>query len=1596
MAEQSNNPGAVTNTFNKGMLKDYNETFVGEGLYTHARNAVNNNHDGQVGVLGNEPANLNCVNLPYPVIGYVHLMDDQWVLFLTDDVNSEIGIFDESACTYTKKVNDKCLNFKRTHLITAISRKRFDCERPVYFVDGLNPDRFIDLDNPPYKYTDKVVDGCVVRTYTNQLDCEKLRLIPLVQHPCLILKKGNVAGSLVNGSYQVALAYLVNNVRITDYIGISEVQSLFVHENINSSLEVSISDIDKNYDEFELVIISVINQQTSVRKVGVYSTSTGTILIDRIDMETSTIPITSVVFRSENVEKSNAIYAVNDYALRVGVYSKYKFNYQPIANKIRARWKAVKYPADYYHKGGNNTSYMRDEVYSFFIRWVYNTGERSESYHIPGRAASASDIENIFTQDKYETELRQRWQIYNTATIESLSNEVLSDGGLVVARGQMAYWESSEKYPDNNQVVWDTLCGKPIRHHKFPDETVNEILNTYDKVDKTITLLGVEFFNIEHPIDENGNPITSIVGYEILRGSREGNKSIIAKGLLNNLREYDIPGSATVGLYQNYPYNDLDADTLLTSNPAIIFPADPSVLQPDTDQTLEVSDETIDIDEEEGVGGGDGQTRKRGIFSRFAEAKKRIDEKVNVVKKLAEERKRLNGVQKENININPDDPLTKYKKDYLSFHSPDVSFSNPFLNVDELKLYQQTSGNSYGYFEHPYKHPKFKTVTNFSAIFASIVGTIAGIGNVISIFANDANITLAGNDKLSYEKKLSLTKLTNFPLYTEGYVFATGAGQAYPQPVNGVTNTVISVYNGIMAVVMTVLESQAIGEQILNVIYGMIPSVQNALQYNSHGFYDTYLRKEVNQQRFKIDKSLYIGTGTYSFDETHNVNNIYRSKFVALKLNREVENPTILDNSRFRIAGAQYRLNTRVRSNISSHYGAMKLLFPSQYGQLESIKQLPISGGCIHDAPGSGKYTSPVLWGGDVYINRFTEKNTMYFYDTWLMGEPNEYEIDYRNYMAIAYPRFWIDSTRQSFKLFSRASNYRHLDARQSQIFFVSRGYFYLFYSGVRDFYVESEINLAHRDWEDEIGKRHYDPYGFSGDENLKLLFRSDVIKNGNYYKYDSSLSISKLFGSSITWGSLLPRDYNPEVAATCFVHYPDRVVYSLPQQLENRKDNWRVWLVNNYKDFASPITSIKSINRTGALFMMNRQSPVQFMGTEELKLDGTGAKITIGDGALFSQQLQSIVNADESYEYGSCQNKLATVNCTHGVFYVSQNQGKVFQYAGGLNEISRNGMKWWFAKHLPSELLKVYPNYPFPDNPVKGVSVIMTYDNTNEVLYISKRDFKPKRKDLLTDTQGIYYLSPNRSKVYVELTDTNYFEDASWTVSYDPKTQTWISFHDWKPNYLIPSKTHFLSIKDKGIWKHNVRCDLFTNFYGVDYPFEVEFVSATGQMVNSVRNIEYLLECYNYHNDCLDKFHVLDQNFDQAIIYNSEQVSGLLELVAKNKINPVDLLSYPQIGPSSIRINFSKEEQKYRFNQFWDITNNRGEFQNVNIPMFITAANGYEFVINPQYINYQKSILERKKFRHNVNRVLLRRDKSGSLKMLFKISNQKIQPSPR
>ena len=1514
------------------MMKDLNETFVGEGVWLHARNAVNNSHDGQVGVLGNEPANLHTVDLPYTLIGAIPIIDGTWALFTTDNIDSEIGIFDANLGTYKTVVNDKGLNFSKDNLITGASRKGFDCGYKVYFDDGRrNPSRYLDLDNVPY-VTKKVKQGsCYIEQSTGVLDTEKMRLAQILTIPCVNIEKGKAAGTLRNGSYQVAIAYTINGIRVTDYLVVSEVQGLFEHDGEGGSLDISISNTDQDFDEFELVLISVINSQVTAKRLGTYSVNQNKVFIDSVEPTLITIPVEQIPIVTPAIEASDAMYRLNNYLVRVGIQSKFDFNYQPIANKITAKWASVEYPANYYIQGGNNTGYMRDEQYAFFIRWVWNTGDKTSSYHIPGRAPKATERQYLFSADADVIEgddSPEVWKVKNTAEVLAIPNTKRTDGGTIIAEGEMGFWESTEIYPDNKPEVWGSLCGEKIRHHKFPDNSLAEQVYHQSQGGDKIRILGVKFDNIAVPLDNAGNPIQGIVGYEILRGSREGNKTVIAKGLLNNMRQHDIPDQPGVkGLYQNYPYNDLRADHFLTSN--------------------------------------------KGFIDKGA------------------------------VNNRLQYPLTEYRKDMFSFHSPDTSFSKPYISATELKVYSEVYGTSEGSFKYVYKHPQFKLLSEQAkSTIDKILDSLIAINALTNL---GKTIKFGGTEGQPFEFSIGGSVYTPAPPAAASDAFgATGAVTTAISIAAYVANLAITTANVVALISAAKLLRDQYSEKVINVVASMIPKRQYAAQYDSHGFYSNFsINTNNDNARRKVADAFYIGDNLQSYNE-YRINNLHRGKYVLVNTTRELDPPKMVDNSRNTKTDLQVDLNKTVTSGIASQYGALKAAFPSQYGQLDSIKQIPIYTCIYPTVPDKTKlYSTDVLFGGDIYVGRYTEKNPFLFFHDWLYDQQDELLYDYRARMAVAYPRYWLENADARRLVSEGPSALSHLDDRYESGSFVDRGFFYLFCNGVRDFFVESEVNLAYRDWEETPDKRHYDQDKYT---DLNSMFRSDIMRRGNFFKYDYSLSVSRLYNNYISWGSLQPRSYDPKIAEQCYAYSPNRVMYSLPQEQEQMQDNWVRFLPNNYIDMSGKVTSLKSVGHTGALIMLENESPILIQGVDTLQTDA-GVKITIGDGGLFNQPMRNIMNTDDEYQYGSCQSRYAIVGIPAGVFWVSQEQGKIFQYAGQYKEISKEGNKWWFAKYLPSQLLKAFPNFANYDNPVTGIGCNMSYDNTNEILYITKKDYKPINPNLKYNTvDGFYYEGDEfidngivkRTKNHVVLGDSLHFEDASWTLSYDVKTEQFISYHDWHPSFIIPARSTFLSVQDKGIWRHNSRTDLYCNFYGVDYPFEIEYVASTGASVATVRNVEYVLECFKYLNDGNDRFHLLDDNFDRALVYNSEQVSGYLDLNLKTKNDPVSMLVYPLVLSDSIKINYAKEENKYRFNQFWDITKNRGEFVHNEVPMFNNSSNGYTRSLNAKYVDYKKSQIERKKFRHYSNRVFLRKIKSGTTKMLFKIISTKLQLSQR
>lgn len=1624
MAKKNNSSRGVeqsSNTFDKALVTDVRDYHLNTQSFTNARNAIQATHIGDLGEIGNEPGNLFCASAPYTIIGAIHLEKSAWVLYSTNNTDSEIGTFNEDTCTYTTIVNDPCLNFQTTHLITGASRPTFDCSFRVYWQDKLNPDRALDIQDVPWIQICIDDDGCITCTDTDVLDCDRILLESIIQQPCVTLSRGFSGGNIYNGMYYVQIAYLVNSQRVTDYFTMSNYLSLFEHDNINFSLDINLENLDPNFDEYELVIVQFIAEKLSAYKVGIYSTNQTYITLDLIDptlpaVDVNTLPITNPI-----ADRSGGMFAVGNYLLRTDVISKFDFNYQPIANQIITKWQVVEYPEDYYKKGGVNIGHMRDEVYPYFIRWIYNTGDKSKSYHIPGRgplpyitpdgygvlnedalflAINNNNIENLQGGIPYVFEM------YNTANGTNV-NIPLADGGVVTAEGQMGYWQSAEIYDDLHPEIWNSdilgrpdldLCGQPIRHHKFPENSLyggpgaSTITNHYVDGQKIIRILAVAFDNIQPPLDNNGNPIPNVVGYEILRGSRQGNKTVLFKGMINNMREYTIPASVALnrqGLYPNYPFNSLLPDPFTST----------------TETSYESAEGLTDY------------------------------------------------------NPNPN-----YSKRNFTFHSPDTMFNKPFLSQKELKIYGALYGIAECNYQHPNKHPKHVFVTDA----AFIVSVIIGIGFAIAKQVGKRSTKMVRPSYYSYEVLLGTalnSSMTSPGLNAAGYAIwqAGDSGLSGAETVNKNINGMVSALTGVdttesslntaadtgagevaapglgvkwegaeyiyegkdqVPTALKVIQAMPMfttnlsqgTDLTLDLIYNFSKPRQYALQYLAYCGYESFgLPYNANRRRL-INDAFYLDSQLQNYGLTQRINNILRFKTVTFDTSADVDDligalqDITLEDMKASDLGNDDLFDVFTR-RASSHYVAFKNRLRNQYGQLTAIRQLQASY-CLID---SKETSSGTIFGGDTYIGRYQEKNTFFHFYQWLYDQPDRSEWNYHLYDTVQHQAFWMDTDpfdtgefvnsvgqaiQNAFTSGSPADIFndivtpsdKHCFDRLNNTGFLAlkNVYMYLFHSSVRDFFVESELNIDHRDYGDLISQRHW-PYL----SDLPQMFDTEIIRAGNYYSLDRSLSVSQHPAVKLRWGRMQDRDYDPLKAETCYTEFPQRLIYSLPQQTLLKKDNWSVFLANNYKDFRSKISTIKAYQKTGMCLFFEHEAPGIFPGVDELQLK-SGTSITVGDGGLFLREMQSLINSDREHEFGSCQSRRGAINTPVGIYYLSLEQGKIFGITNGLTEVSINGNESWINQYLPYQLLMDFPNYDLLDNPVAGIGCQSVYDNEWALIYFCKKDYrvKPEFLSRMVYLSGGIFLVDGIARI--ETGDPNYFDNASWTMSFDPKIASFISWHDWHPDLTMGATNTFMTTKGQSVWKHNVRCDLYCNYYNQDFPFELEFQIDNLPSVTTVRSIEYYMQVFRFKENCRDRYHVLEFNFDEAVIYNSEQVSGLLKLNLTPKNNVTTLAQYPIVGLNQIDILYSKEEQKYRFNQFWDITKDRGEFTITEESIWITEVNGYVKNLNPVNLNYAKAEFERKKIRHNNNRVILRRIISGNNNMLMILNNTKIQNSSR
>jgi hypothetical protein len=605
--EQSQAQGNIRNEYNVarvGLNMDSSVNQVAKGMVTYALNAAVENFDSNSVNYQNEPANELCLNFPegYHLIGTHFIQEkNKHIFFLAnpETSSSEIGYMDNNDCVYNTYVNGPCLNFDINHPIHKVVHKITNCTTEIYWTDGVNPRRYLDLNPENLPKILRPGSTPCNPNYTDELDCNQIKLQPNFEIPQLAVVDVRTGGSLLAGTYQFAIQYsdAVGNA-YTSYYSVTNPTPIanpqLTTPNFNYEvgrsiiLNVSNLDVTGQFEYFNLAVIKTVNAITSVELVGTYFINNTAKQVTYTGQNVTQIRLTvdDIFEKYPYYDIAQDVTAVQDILVWDNLTSIDRINYQQIANQVTLNWQTYKLPAtENYADELNATNlrgYLRDEVYAFEIVFLLRNGKQTDGFHIPGRMAITSDLlpEIPTTNDDFIgeptnpiTNSSRYWQIYNTASVIGSATGDNIGNATPYQYGEFAYWESTELYPCNEDV-WGELASKPIRHHKFPDALVSPVFesalftspSSMVMQNNSVFPMGVridvtQVSSLIQTSNLTAEQKADIAGFKIVRGDRGTNKSIIAKGILRNVGKYKR--EETEYYFPNYPYNDLRQDPFL-------------------------------------------------------------------------------------------------------------------------------------------------------------------------------------------------------------------------------------------------------------------------------------------------------------------------------------------------------------------------------------------------------------------------------------------------------------------------------------------------------------------------------------------------------------------------------------------------------------------------------------------------------------------------------------------------------------------------------------------------------------------------------------------------------------------------------------------------------------------------------------------------------------------------------------------------------------------------------------------------------------------------------------------------------------------------
>lgn len=953
-----------------------------------------------------------------------------------------------------------------------------------------------------------------------------------------------------------------------------------------------------------------------------------------------------------------------------------------------------------------------------------------------------------------------------------------------------------------------------------------------------------------------------------------------------------------------------------------------------------------------------------------------------------------------NLDLNNNPIPHKYggeKNNSFTFHSPDTHFNKPNTNsFSEIYMEGYQYGHSVGEFKQVELHAKhvllgdkaYKTATTLS------------IAEVVFELLSSIGMPLARS--------------------TSGH------------PISGIAGAIIATTTG---VAMVASSAQKVGRyryQWLDIFYNNKSPINYAYKYHSEGIYSSLkdfhspndsLIRAIKVSKYIKGSNYFITSGT----EKALINNTNRESSLFISLGTSDDDTTFLtykpnyisyDNTgnHSRRVASQTGVceGGAFESKIASPYISIRNFLPDQYGDIDSIKYIN-TGYCGNLKNNNNCET---IFGGDIKISRMSLKRKMPIFLTHMVDVADKTPFAYSYYANIGRPKFFanfrvedeeinaggvgifIDSV--AGMIFPQLNDQYTLDCnpknsnipvtRKTKGFFYAPkdSKFYLHYYGVPRFLVESEINLNYRYARKEPWEWFY-PNGGAGDLDYWTQEARVPIRYDNEYNYNRTYSRNILQENQRT----LPRTYSKN-KYDLLSDFKNGIIASEIDRTESEiSEPWVIYKPLNMYEFSSSLGSLVDVQSIESLRLLARFEN-QYMlinPIDTLRERVTQYNRAIGTG-IFQQRPIETVKSEIGW--GGTQHK-TIVTSDIGRFWVDSVRGQVILMPlgeGSPIEISAykrdgkpSGMKSWFKEQLPFKILKGGIDnltQSDVDNAYNSAGLSMVWDNRYSRLLLTKKDYIVKKEYVNKLKYEDNKIKIKETNDVVEVSNTDIFEEASFTISYYARKDSWSSFHSYKPNYYIPYSNYFqsgnnnASEEENGVWSHLVTNKSYQVFYGKKYPFTLEVVKKTKLYNGVFSSFDYYLDVRRYH----DKYDYSENtllNFNKAWVYNKNKNSGLLNLINSEKNNYFQQVNYPKYNVDSTDILVGYSSNKWSFNQVYDIVKN----QHNNIPIWTYDNVWCDKKINNEALSYNNGWKER--IRGDYYVVRLQQDKDTRYNFIYR-----------